>query len=467
MAKVITLPNNWTARDYQFDFMSAMDAGIRRALLIWHRRSGKDSACVNLMAKKAHERIGTYYYLLPTQKQARKVVWNAIDKQGRRVIDQAFPPELVKRRVEDEMLIELKCGSIFQCVGSDNYDSLVGTNVVGLVVSEWAISNPRAWDYLRPILVENGGWVVFNSTPRGKNHCHEMLEKVRNNPNWFVSVKTIADTGVMTAAQIQEERDAGMPEERIQQEFYCDFNIQNVGAIFDKWVLKAHADNRIGHAPYDPRYPVQTSWDIGHRDATAIWFTQIVGREVVAIDYHEERGKDLRHFIKFVNAKDYVYSRHLFPHDMNQFEWGAGATMSEQARQLGLHHAVVPKLPEAEGIESTRVLIQRMRFNEVTCRRGLQALKHYHYETEDDDDVGDKIILKTKPHHDWSSHGCKALQYLAVVPDEFGVIPNWARQTMLGHNGGPALDDTTQDYDPLAAFRGGAHTSVPSFPRAG
>ena len=461
MARTITLPNKWDPRGYQHDFMSRMDSGLLRALLIWHRRSGKDSTCINYTAKKAHERIGSYYYLLPTQKQARKVVWNAIDKQGRRVIDQAFPAELVKRRVEDEMMIELKCGSFFQCVGSENYDSLVGTNVAGLTFSEYAISNPRAWDYLRPILVENGGWGIFNSTPRGKNHCFEMMELVKNNPKWFFSLKTIDDTGVMTAAQIQEERDAGMPEERIQQEFYCSFNASNVGAVFDKWMMKLDELQRIGSAPYDPRYPVQTVWDIGHRDATAIWFVQFIGKEVVAIDYVEERGKDLRHFIKVLHAKPYIYSRHIFPHDMNQFEFGAGATRAEQARQLGIMVTIAPKLTDDEGIEQTRVLLQRMRFDATKCRRGIQALKAYHYDTEDDDDVGDKIILKPKPVHDWSSHGCKALQYLAVTPDGYGEIPPWARAApgMVGHNGGPPLDDTTQEYDPLAAFRGSTQGS--------
>lgn len=464
--RVINIPFEWTPRDYQHDFLTKMDGGLKRALLIWCRRSGKDSTCINYMAMQAIKRVGTYYYLLPTQRQARKVVWLAIDKQGRRIIDQAFPPEIVKRRVDDEMMIELVNGSIIQCVGSENYDSLVGTNVAGIVFSEWAISNPRAWDYMRPILVENGGWAVFNTTPRGKNHAYRMMTKVKDNPNWFFSLKTAADTKHISLEDIEEERRSGMPDERIEQEFYCSFDAVNIGSIFDKWMTKLDAQGKITRAPYDPRFPVQTSWDIGHRDATAIWFTQHIGKEVVAIDYHEEKGKDLRHFVKFINAKDYVYARHIFPHDMNKFEYGAGSTIAEQARQLGIHVTIAPKLGEEEGIEATRVLLARMRFDAVACYRGIDALKSYHYETEGDDDVGDRLILKPKPKHDWASHGCKALQYLAVTPEDFGLIPNWSRPQaqqngMLGHNGGPAIDDTTDDYDPLASYRGAGRPSAP------
>ncbi len=170
--------------------------------------------------------------------------------------------------------------------------------------------------------------------------------------------------------------------------------------------------------------------------------------------------------IKVLHQKPYVYARHIFPHDMNKHEWGAGSTISEQATQLGLHHVVAPKLSEEEGIEATRVLLPRMRIDAVKCRRGIQALRSYHYD-EDGTEEGEKLVLKTKPKHDWSSHGCKALQYYATTPEGWGIVPAWARQLkdpnehsdwmkqQLGlEKGGAATLSVPDDYDPLSSFRG-------------
>src|SRR5690606_11019724 len=100
----------------------------------------KDSTVLNITAQQMKRRVGTYWHMLPEAEQARKAVWNGIDINQRRIIDQAFPPELRKRTVGDQMLIEWWNGSIWQLVGSDNYNSLVGTNPVGVVFSEWALS---------------------------------------------------------------------------------------------------------------------------------------------------------------------------------------------------------------------------------------------------------------------------------------------------------------------------------------
>ncbi len=154
----ITLPHDWTPRFYQIPVMAYLDGGGTRAMSLWHRRAGKDSAGLNYAAKEMFRRPGVYWHLLPSQRQARKVVWNNVDRQGRRMIDQAFPEALRVRKLSDEMLIEFKNGSVWQLAGADNYDALVGANPVGVVFSEWALTNPQSWDFIRPILMENGGW---------------------------------------------------------------------------------------------------------------------------------------------------------------------------------------------------------------------------------------------------------------------------------------------------------------------
>lgn len=220
----ITIPHNYTPRHYQMPFFNAMDNGALRALLCWHRRSGKTKSLLNFAAKSCFTRKGVYYHCFPEYGQGRKIVWDGIDKDGMKYIDH-FPPELRLRTNASEMKIELKNGSIYQVIGADNYDSLVGTNAVGLILDEWAVSDkyPDAWDYFRPILAENGGWAVFPFTPRGRNHGFNLYQMALNNPDWFCQVLTSDDTEVIKKEDIQKERDAGMSEAMIEQEFYCSF----------------------------------------------------------------------------------------------------------------------------------------------------------------------------------------------------------------------------------------------------
>ena len=188
--------------------------GTKRAVAVWHRRAGKDSVALNWAAKASRERVGLYWHMLPQARQGRKVIWDAIDRDGRRMIDQAFPPDARKGRPSDEeMRIRLKNGSVWQVVGSDNYDALVGSNPVGVVFSEFALAKPSAWDYLRPILAENGGWALFIFTPRGENHAYDLYQLAEQHPDWFAERLTVDDTGILPAATIEEERRSGMPEE--------------------------------------------------------------------------------------------------------------------------------------------------------------------------------------------------------------------------------------------------------------
>ena len=213
------MPNDWDCMDHQCDIWNYLDNGGKRAVAVWHRRAGKDSTSLNYTATEAMENVGVYWHMLPTQKQARKVVWDGIDRSGRRMIDQVFPKEIRKAKREQEMQLELKSGSIWQLCGSDNYDSLVGANPKGVVFSEWSLCDPKAWDFIRPILAENGGWAIFIYTARGKNHGYTMAQMAKANPSWHYSCLTVDDTKrpdgspVITQEAIQEDRDSGMSED--------------------------------------------------------------------------------------------------------------------------------------------------------------------------------------------------------------------------------------------------------------
>jgi hypothetical protein len=228
----VTIPHNFNPRSYQLPFLRAMDSGKNRACLVWHRRSGKTKTLLNFTIKKAFQRVGAYYHAFPEYGQGRKIIWDGIDKDGFRVLDH-IPREVRKSENKSEMKIELVNGSIYQIIGADNYDSLVGPNPVGLILDEWAVSDkyPLAWDYFRPILAENGGWAVFPYTPRGRNHGFSLYQMAQKNPEWFYQLSTVDDTRAIKAVDIQKERDAGMSEDMIQQEFYCSFLAANADLL--------------------------------------------------------------------------------------------------------------------------------------------------------------------------------------------------------------------------------------------
>jgi len=419
MVEIICIPNDWSPRAYQLPFLRYMDdkiiGGGGRAVLVWHRRSGKDSTALNLTACAAHRRTGVYWHMLPTATQARKAVWDAINANGQKVLDQVFPRKLRASTNTSEMKITLKSGSVWQLVGSDNYNNLVGANPVGIVFSEYALADPAAWDYVRPILAENGGWAVFIFTPRGRNHGYQLLEMARRNPDWFAEVLSVEDTvrgdgtPVIQPNVIDEDRQAGMAEEMVRQEYWCSFDAALVGAYYGKVMERARVDGRIGHVPWEPRLPVETWWDLGIGDSTCIWFVQRVGHEIRIIDYLEDSGEGLPYYVKALQAKPYVYERHIAPHDIEVRELGTGKSRRETALKLGVRFDVAPRQSIEDGIEAVRSMIPLCWFDDDKCKRGIEALCQYRREWNDK-----TRDFKQTPFHDWTSHGADAFRYGAV-----------------------------------------------------
>jgi len=395
--------------------------GGKRAVLVWHRRSGKDSLAMNWTAISSHGKKGTYWHLLPTAKQARKVIWEAINPDtGLRLIDQVFPPEIRKEgnegKREDEMLIRLSCGSNYQLAGSDNYNALVGSNVLGVVFSEWSLCDPRSWDYIRPILAENGGWAMFIFTPRGKNHGYDLYKMASGNKDWFCSLMTVEDTKrgdgtpVIPPSVIEEEKAAGMAIELIEQEYYCSFEAPMVGAYYSIQMADMLSSGRLGNVPYDRSLPVETWWDLGMDDATSIGFVQRVGKEIRCIDYYETSGEDLAHYVNVLQNKKYNYSNHILPHDVKVRELGTGKSREEVLKNLGLRVTIAPDFGLMEGIESVRRMLPMIWMDKLKCDRWIESLRQYRKEW---DEV--RQVYHMRPVHDWASHAADMTRYGSLV----------------------------------------------------
>lgn len=435
------LPNEWDPRFYQLPSIKALDSGINRLVSVWHRRAGKDSCALNVTAKKAHERVGNYWHVMPTQTQARKAIWNGIDKQGRRIIDQAFPPEIRKRTLDQDMFIEFKCGSTWQVVGGDNIDSLVGSNPVGLVLSEYSIMSPRTWRFMSPILAENGGWAWFIYTPRGRNHGYTLFKNHENDPKWHCEVLTVDDTGIVSEEVLEQER-IDLPHEIFLQEYYCSWDASLQGAVYAHEMKLLRQRGDYGDFPYDAAYPVETYWDLGVRDATSIIFAQNIKGKTRVIDHHEDTGKFMPDYAKVVNGKPYRYSRHIGPHDLEQSQWGAGKPI-DLARNHGLNFVTAPKLKLDEGISAVRARFSRLQIDRKASHL-VDCLDQYHRKYDED-----KKVFLREPVHDWSSHACDALRTGCTVPEDYGTMPAW----MADFDRNWQDKTSPKSFDPLGSYR--------------
>lgn len=424
----ITLPHDWQPRIYQrklWSYMQGAEEG-KRAVCVWHRRAGKDLTALNLCAYKAFQRVGTYWHVLPTYQQGRKIVWFGATREGRRFLD-FIPKQLIRSKNNTEMRIELKNNSLYQVVGTDNIDALVGTNPVGVVFSEYSLQNPAAWNYIRPILAENGGWAVFIYTPRGKNHGHNLWKMAEKNHKWFGERLVAGNSGtkredgspVVSDEIIQDERDAGMAEELIRQEFFVDFEAPIVGAYYANQMSRALADGHITKVPHEPKLPVDTYWDIGVGDSTAIWFVQSFRGEHRIIDYYEKSGEGLPYFAKLIKGQldgynrmaEYTYKTHFAPHDIEVREWAAGGkSRVETAREMGIRFRTVPIHRVEDGIEAVRNVLPTCWFDEENCDQGIQALRSYTKEWDEK-----RKMFRANPKHDWSSHGADSFRIFGMA----------------------------------------------------
>ena len=400
-----------------------MDGG-KRASLAWHRRAGKDDLCLHFAAVACHERVGGVWHLLPEAAQARKAIWLAVNPHtGKRRIDEAFPKELRESTNDQEMLIRFRNGSTWQVVGSDNFDSLVGSSPMGLVFSEYAVANPAAWAYLRPILLENKGWAIFISTPRGKNHFHSLHKAAEQDSAWFKQTLTNDETHVFTEEQLQGELRELQSEHGDTfgkslwlQEYFCSFDAAIPGSIFGEWLDLAQTQGRITKVPFDPAVLVHTAWDLGRTDATAIWFYQHVGSEIHVIDYHESSLKDIPYYADLLRAKTktrgFKYGTHWLPHDARARTLAAGGkSIHQQMSDQQVGRCVIAKrLDHVDGIQAARATFPFCWFDtSPEVEEGVEVLRQYHYEWDDE-----KRCFSSQPAHDWASHGSSAFRTLAL-----------------------------------------------------
>jgi phage terminase large subunit len=416
--------------DYQprKQFVPFHDRAERFACIVTHRRAGKTVACVQdlqrsaVRSKNVRPRLA---YLSPFLKQSKAVAWDYLR-------DAMSPLRRIGATAhESELRVDYPNGGQVRLYGADNPDAMRGIYLDGIVLDEYADMDPRVWsEIIRPALADRQGWAVFIGTPRGRNAFFEQWRRANSEEDWYSIMLKASETGLIPESELALAR-RDLSDEQYAQEFECSFDAAIVGSYYGKLMGSAEADKRIAGVPYDPAALVWTSWDLGIRDATAIWFAQVVGREVRIIDYYEASGVDLGHYVREIVARPYVYAGHIVPHDAQAKELGTGKSRLEVLESLGLKNLTLAPLHRIEdGINAVRVFLPKCWFDETKCARGIDALKLYRA------DYDDRLrVLRPQPVHDWASHAADAFRYLAMTLDRKVVQTGFHRRIEYSRQG--------------------------------
>jgi hypothetical protein len=417
----ITLPHNqWAPRRHQMPLWRYLHEGGKRAVAIWHRRAGKDEVSLHRTAVAAMQRPGNYVHCLPEYLQGRRAIWTAINPHtGKRRIDEAFPFAMRTHTNDATMFLRLANGSTWSVIGSDRYDtSLVGTSVAGIVFSEYALANPSAWAYARPVLEENNGWAIFISTPRGRNHAYEMYKHAGKTSGWFSELLTVRDTGMLSEQQLAET----LAEYRAlyggdhgdafyNQEFFCDFSVALFGAFFVGEMAQVRREGRVMEIEPIAGQPVHTAWDIGHD--TSIWWWQACGGQLLLLDHWASSTAVLElcrdEIVQREKERGWTRGYDYVPHDAKVKEWGTGRTRVETMRALGLNPVLVPLATLEDGINAIHRTLPLCVFHPRCELRGLPALEQYRRQWDDERKCFQEFAV-----HDWTSHDTDAFRYMAL-----------------------------------------------------
>lgn len=400
---------------YQMPFWAAMDSGIKRAILCWHRRAGKDIVSFAYMVREAMKRVGNYYYYFPTLMDADQALWkNVINIDGfcAYLVDFLCPAAIVDKKNESDYMIYLINGSTIRLRGTDNL-RVVGMNGVGYVFSEWSLQKREAFSLVSPILRENGGWAVFNGTLRGKlNHLWQDIQSLKDNENWFVSYLTPRETKayywVSGEGEHEDYRLCVNPEleglispyngrkfdniqtvavdsremsyEMALREYMNEPNSTAVDTYFGRNLHILQKEGGIGSFPWVDTEKVYTFWDLGgsgdEADPTVILFAQKLGNKWRLIDYYEAKGQMFEEYAKVLFSKPYTYAGHYAPHDAKkQMMFG---DLIGYAKRFGVDFKRVPKTNSViDDIEVMRSNFSRLEIDLDKCETIVTHLEGY------------------------------------------------------------------------------------------
>jgi phage terminase large subunit len=403
MGEVIEIP--YKPREHQLKVHELLD-GKRFAVVVAHRRFGKTVAALNHLIREAvlnEKETPRYAYIAPTYGQAKRVAWDYLVK---------YTTPLGGTNNISELRVDF-WGRRIQLYGSDNPDSLRGQFFDGVIIDEVGDQNPKIWtDIVRPALTDRKGWCLFIGTPKGHNHFKELRDRAEKEDGWGLLEFKASETGVVDEVELKAARNE-MGEDKYRQEFECSFDAAVEGSYYGQILNELEDKKHMQEIPREELSRTFTAWDLGMGDSTSIWVAQLVGTEVRLLDYYENHGVGLDHYVKWIKDNDYLKAEHILPHDVRVRELGTGKSRLEMLEEAGLEVKIAPRMGLDDGIQAVRRLLPRCWFNVPKVQTGLNCLRNYRRDYDEK-----RKIFYERPLHDWSSHGSDSFRYLALGLDE-------------------------------------------------
>jgi phage terminase large subunit len=390
----------------------------RYAVVVAHRRAGKTVCCINDLVKRSLEcelPDPRHAYVAPLFGQAKDLSWEYLKRYAAPVTVETY---------ESELRVDLVGGRRVRLYGADNPDRLRGIYLDGVVLDEYAVMKPRVWgEVIRPALSDRQGWATFIGTPAGRTGLFDIWTEAGEDPeSWYRLMLKASESGITGPEELADSRRRMTPEQ-YEQEYECSFEAAVIGSIFGKRMAEADADKRICGVPYDPNALVSTAWDLGHTDATAIWFAQVCGREIHVIDFYENSNMDLGHYVAKLREKPYNYGSHIFPQDVKTVELGSGKSRLQILQELGVKpHQIASVHRVEEGLNAANQFIPRCWFDATKCKEGIERLRLYRRDWD-----ANRKAFKPTPVHDWTSHASDAFRYLAWTLDRAVINKGFSR----------------------------------------
>ena len=351
----------------------------RFSVIVLHRRAGKTVMAINHMLRAAltNKLLNPRYaFISPYRLQGKATAWDYIKQFAGKIPGTKFN--------ESELRCDLANGARITILGAENDQAIRGISLDGCVFDETQSIKPTIFpEVIRPALADRKGWCVFIGTPKGRNNFYQLYQSAIKNPKWYACTYKASETDILDEEELQAAKDV-MSKDLYEQEFECSFQAAITGSYYGTIIEDLVREKRMVSNLFDEDIDVETWWDLGMNDQTAIWFVQRYKKEIRLIDYYENTGHGLDHYADVLKKKGFEYSTHIFPHDVKVRELGNYAkTRLEALLDLGIVGEVAPKLSIEDGIEAVRKNLINCWFDKDKCGTGIEYLKAYQKKWDD------------------------------------------------------------------------------------
>jgi phage terminase large subunit len=384
----------------------------RWGVMVCHRRWGKSVACVGELILRAiytKKPNAEFAYVGPFRQQAKKIAWSYLKEYTEGI--RKGPPR------ESDLCVTLINGAKITIYGADNPDTIRGLFFDGVVIDEFGDCRPSLWkDVIYPTLMDRKGWAVFIGTPKGKNHFYKMLQRSKEEPNWFSMTVKASESGIFNEQELLDAK-REMGDDAYEREMQCSFDASVPGTYYTKQMaeIEKTTDNFASY-PFNPDLPVHVAADLGRTDSTVMWFWQVDEKGPVMIDCEDHTGEELPFYFKLLDSKGYEYKDIWLPHDAVAKTLATKRSTIEQFKDhydgKPVEIRKVPRLGRQHGIDAARLMLYKTRFNTDKCENGIEGLRAYRRT------YNEKLeVYADEPLHDWASDFADAYRYFSLVAD--------------------------------------------------